>query len=188
MSGPVDEVLVEAENRMKKAIAVLRDEFVTIRTSRASGALVDRIMIDYYGSAVPLKQLATVAVPEPRLIVITPYDKTTIPSVEKAILQSDLGITPTSDGNVVRLPLPPLTEDRRKELLRVVGHMAEESRVAIRNVRRDANEHLKHLKTDKALSEDDERRAEAEMQKKTDKYIAEIGDMLKNKEEEVMEV
>lgn len=188
MIGSIDQIVAHAEDRMKKAISVLRDEFLTVRTGHASTALLNRVMIDYYGSQVPLKQLATISAPEPRLIVIQPYDKTTIGNIEKAILQSDLGITPNNDGTVVRLPIPPLTEERRNELIRVVKNMAEEGRVAIRNIRRDANEHLKELKKLKEVSEDDERRAEEEMQKRTDKYIAEIGEMLKNKEEEIMEV
>lgn len=188
MADSIEQIVANAENRMKKAISVLRDEFLTIRTGRASTALLDRVMIDYYGSPVPLKQLATISVPEPRLIVVQPYDKTTIGNIEKAILQSDLGVTPNSDGTVIRLPIPLLTEERRRELIRVIRNMAEEGRVAIRNIRRDANEHLKELKKLKEVSEDDEHRAEEEMQKKTDRYTDEIGEMLKNKEEETMEV
>jgi ribosome recycling factor len=184
----VEKIVLEAESRMKKAISVLRDEFLTIRTGRASTALLDRISTEYYGTRVPLKQLATLSVPEPRLLVIHPYDKNSIPGIEKAILQSDLGITPTNDGTVIRLPVPPLTEERRKDLIKIARGMAEEGRVSIRNIRRDSNEHLKSLEKEKQISEDDERRAEEEIQKKTDKYIAEIGEMLKNKEQEIMEV
>lgn len=188
MVGSIEQIVADAESRMKKAISVLRDEFLTVRTGRASTTLLDRVMIDYYGSPVPLNQLATISVPEPRLVVIQPYDKAAIGNIEKAILQSDLGVTPNNDGTVIRLPIPTLTEERRRELIRVVRNMAEESRVAIRNVRRDANEHLKELKKQKEVSEDDEHRSEEEMQKKTDKYVNEVDKMLKNKEEEIMEV
>lgn len=183
-----DKIELDAENRMKRAIQVLRDEFITVRTGRASTALLDRLTIEYYGTNVPLKQVATVSAPEPRSLSVHPFDKTTIPAIEKAIQQSDLGITPGNDGNVIHLPIPALNEERRKDLIKVVKHMAEESRVAVRNVRRDANEHLKGLKKDKKVSEDDERRAEEETQKLTDKYIKEIDEMLKNKEQEILEV
>jgi ribosome recycling factor len=187
-SGDIDKIISEADHRMKKAIQVLRDEFLTVRTGRASTALVERVTVSYYGTQTPLNQLATISAPEPRMLTVQPYDKTVINEMEKAIMQSDLGITPSNDGNLIRLPIPPLTEERRKDLIKVVKHMAEESRVAIRNVRRDANEHLKALKKDKHMSEDEERRAEDEMQKKTDKYIEEIDHMLKQKETEIMEV
>ena len=183
-----DKIEFDAEHRMKKAIQVLRDEFLTVRTGRASTALLDRIMVEYYGTQAPLNQLATVSAPEPRLLVVHPFDKTTIPAIEKAIQQSDLGITPGNDGNVVHLPVPPLNEERRQDLIKVVKIMAEDGRVAVRNVRRDANEHLKALKKDKKVSEDDEHRAEDETQKLTDKYIREIDEMLKNKEREILEV
>lgn len=184
----VEKTILEADSRMKKAISVLRDEFLTIRTGRASTALVDRIIVEYYGTRVPLKQLATLSVPEPRLLVIHPFDKNSIPGIEKAVLQSDLGITPSNDGTIIRLPVPPLTEDRRKELIKIASRMAEETRVAVRNIRRDSNESLKSVEKEKQISEDEERRAQEEIQKKTDKYIDEIGEMLKNKEEEIMEV
>ncbi len=184
-SGRIED---EAQRRMKKAIQVLRDEFMAVRTGRASTALLDRIHIEYYGADVPLNQLATVTSPEPRLLVVHPFDKTSIPGIEKAILQSELGITPSNDGNVVHLPIPQLNEERRKDIIKMVRGMAEESRIAVRNVRRDANEHLKELKKGKKVSEDDERRAEEEIQKLTDKYIAEIEEMLKNKEQEILEV
>jgi ribosome recycling factor len=183
-----DKIEVDAEHRMKKAIQVLRDEFLTVRTGRASTSLLDRLMVEYYGTQAPLIQLATVSAPEPRLLVIHPFDKSSIPAIEKAIQQSDLGVTPGNDGNVVHLPIPQLNEERRKDLIKVVKNMAEDSRVAIRNVRRDANEHLKALKKDKKVSEDDEKRAEKETQELTDKYVKEIDEMLKNKEQEIMEV
>ncbi len=185
LSGSIES---NAAQRMKKAIQITRDEFMTVRTGRASTSLVDRINVEYYGTEMPLAQLATVSSPEPRLLVVHPFDKTSIPAIEKAILQSDLGITPGNDGNVVHLPIPALNEERRRDLIRVVKTMAEEGRVAIRNIRRDSNEHLKVLKKDKQVSEDDERRAEDEVQKLTDKYIREIDDMLKNKEQEILEV
>lgn len=185
LSGKIE---VDAEHRMKKAIQILRDEFMTVRTGRASTSLLDRLSVEYYGAEAPLNQLATVSSPEPRLLIVHPFDKTSIQAIEKAILQSDLGITPSNDGNVVHLPIPPLNEERRRDLIKVVKGMAEESRVAIRNVRRDSNEHLKVLKKDKRVSEDDERRAEEEVQKLTDRYISEIDDMLKNKEKEILEV
>lgn len=184
----ISKIVHDSDHRMKRAIEVLREEFQTVRTGRASTALVDRITIPYYGTPTPLNQVASVSSPEPRMLVVQPYDKTLIPEIEKAIMQSELGITPSNDGNLVRLPVPPLTEDRRKDLIKVVRHMAEEGRVAIRNVRRDANEHLKNLKKEKHVSEDEERRSEEQMQKKTDDYIQEIDHLLKSKETEIMEV
>ncbi len=184
----VSKITSEAEHRMKKAIQVLRDEFLTIRTGRASTTLVDRIDISYYGTKTPIKQLASISTPEPRLIIVKPYDKNTLPEIEKAIMQSELGITPSNDGNIIRLPIPQLTEERRKDLIKIVKNMAEDSRIAVRNIRRDANDHLKTQEKDKSLSEDYEHRAEEEMQKKTDKYVDEIDDMIKQKEEEIMEI
>ncbi|MEW6188704.1 MAG: ribosome recycling factor [Actinomycetota bacterium] len=171
---------------MKKAIAATGGEFTGVRTGRASASLLDRVMVDYYGTKTPLNQLATVMVPEPQLIVIQPWDKSSIGNIEKAILKSDLGLTPSSDGNVIRLPFPPLTEERRKELVRVVRKMAEEGRIAIRNVRRDAKEALEDLKKDGEISEDEFERAKEKLQKITDKYVSEIDEMLKHKEEEIM--
>lgn len=184
-SGKIED---NAEVRMKKAIEVIKSEFMTIRTGRASTSLVDRVKVEYYGTEVPLNQLATVSSPEPRLLTVHPFDKTSIPAIEKAILQSDMGITPGNDGNVIHLPIPPLNEERRKDLIKVVKNLAEEGRIAIRNIRRDSNEHLKELKKDKKVSEDDERRAEDEVQKLTDRHIKEIEDMLKVKEQEILEV
>ncbi len=180
------ETLAEAERRMKKAIAATGSEFIGVRTGRASASLLDRVMVDYYGTIIPLNQLATVMVPEPQLIVIQPWDKSSIGNIEKAILKSDLGLTPSSDGNVIRLPFPPLTEERRKELVRVVRKMAEDGRIAIRNVRRDAKEALEDLKKDGEISEDEFERAKEKLQKITDKYVSEIDEMLKHKEEEIM--
>jgi ribosome recycling factor len=184
-SGKIED---HAEARMQKAIGVVKKEFVTIRTGRASTSLVDRVTVEYYGTEVPLVQLATVSSPEPRMLVVHPFDKTAIPAIEKAILQSELGITPGNDGNVIHLPIPALNEERRRDLIKVVKTMAEEGRVAIRNIRRDSNEHLKVLKKDKKVSEDDEKRAEAEIQKLTDKFIKEIDEMVKTKEQEILEV
>jgi ribosome recycling factor len=161
---------------------------MTVRTGRANTSLLDRVLVDYYGTETPLNQLATVSSPEPRQLVIHPFDKTAIPNIQKAILQSDLGVTPSDDGNVIHVPIPALNEERRYELIKVVRHLAEEGRIAVRNIRRDSNEHLKVLKKEKKVSEDDERKAEQEVQKLTDKYVKEIDEMLKVKEQEVLEV
>jgi len=184
----IKDVIAQAETKMKKAIAATSSEFATVRTGRASSALLDRITIEYYGNPTPLNQVATISVPEPRLILIQPWDKSTFSSIEKAILQSDLGLTPSNDGTYIRLAIPPLSEERRKELDRVVKHLAEEGRIAIRNVRRDAIESLRALEKKHEISEDDLRRARDQIQKLTDKYIEEINEMLKKKEKEIMEV
>lgn len=184
----IKKVLAEAEEKMKKAISVVRSEFGTVRTGRASVSLLDRITVDYFGTPTPLNQLATVTAPEPRLLMIQPWDKSTLPSVEKAILQSDLGLTPSNDGTFIRLPIPLLTEERRKELVKVVKGLAEEGRISIRNVRREANEALKAMEKRHEISEDDLYRTEEQVQKLTDNYIKEIDEMLKNKEKEITEV
>ncbi|MBI4744917.1 MAG: ribosome recycling factor [Actinobacteria bacterium] len=184
----VDKILNEAESKMKKAILAVSSEFSTVRTGRASPALLDRIMVDYYGTPTPLNQLATVSVPEARLLTIQPWDKSSMENVEKAILQSDLGLTPSNDGTIIRLPIPHLNEERRKELAKVIKGIAEEGRVAIRNIRRDANEHLKALEKKHEISEDDLRRFQEKVQKITDKYIEEIDAMLSNKDAEIKEV
>jgi ribosome recycling factor len=159
-----------------------------VRTGRASAALLDRIQIDYYGTMTPLQQLATVNVPEPRLITIQPYDPGSIKSIERAIQESDLGLTPSNDGKLIRLPIPQLTEERRKELVKVVRGLAEEGRVAVRNVRRDAMHHLKELVRNGDVGDDEERRAEERVQKLTDEHVTRIDDLLKRKEAEIMEV
>jgi len=173
---------------MDKSLESAAHEFNTVRTGRASAALLDRIQIDYYGTMTPLQQLATVNVPEPRLITIQPYDPGSIKNIERAIQESDLGLTPSNDGKLIRLPIPQLTEERRKELVKVVRGLAEEGRVAVRNVRRDAMHHLKELVRNGDVGDDEERRAEERVQKLTDEHVARIDDLLKRKEAEIMEV
>ncbi len=184
----LDEVLEDAERRMKKAVEHLKEEFASIRTGRASASLLNRVKVNYYGTSTPLNQVASIGVPEPTLLVISPYDKSVIPEVEKAILQSDLGLNPVSDGNVIRLPIPKLNEERRKELTRLVRAKAEEGRVAVRNVRRDAIEDLRSFEKEGEITKDDLHRGQEEAQKLTDRYVAEIDEMLKVKEQELMEV
>jgi ribosome recycling factor len=181
----VDELIQDAQKRMDSTIEHTRTEFNTVRTGRASAALLDRVQIDYYGTATPLKQLATINVPEPRMLTIQPFDPSSIKSIEKAIQESDLGLTPSNDGKLIRLPMPQPTEERRKELVKVVRKIAEEGRVAVRNVRRDAVHHLKDLKD---VGTDDERRAEENVQRLTDEHTKTIDDLLKHKEAEIMEV
>jgi ribosome recycling factor len=181
-------LLEEARDRMHKCVESTRHEFGSVRTGRANPALLDRIVVDYYGSQTPLKQMATISAPEARLISIQPYDKSSIKSIEKAILESDVGLSPSNDGAVVRLVLPELTEDRRKELVKVVRHIAEEGRVAIRNVRRDVMHDLRELKEGGDIGADDEHRAEGELQKVTDSRVGELDELLKVKEEEILEV
>lgn len=183
-----DDVLKDAEERMQSAVAAARKSFSSVRTGRANTSLLDRVTVDYYGTPTPLNQLATVSVPEPRLLVVQPWDKSQIAAVEKAILQSDLGLTPTSDGSVIRIAIPQLTEERRRELVRLVRKDAEERRVVIRNVRRDANEMLKSLEKEKEISEDEARRAQERVQELTDRYIQQIDQLLEAKEQEIMEV
>jgi ribosome recycling factor len=183
-----DEVLREAADKMRKAVSVNLEELASIRSGRATPALLNRVQVDYYGTKVPLNQLANLSVPEPRLLVIAPYDPNSISAIEKAILASDLGITPNNDGQVVRLAFPQLTEDRRKELIKVAHTRAEEGRVAIRSVRRHAKQDLEKMKKDGALSEDEERTAEGELQKLTDKHVGQVEENLKRKENELSEV
>jgi ribosome recycling factor len=184
----IDELLEDAKRRMDKSVETTAHEFTTVRTGRASAALLDRIQIDYYGQKTPLKQLATINVPEPRLLTIQPYDPGSIKTIERAIQESELGLTPNNDGKVIRLPIPQLTEERRKELVKVVKHLAEEGRVAVRNVRRDVMHDLKELVRDGEVGDDEERRAEDKAQKLTDEHVAKIDELLKKKEEEIMEV
>lgn len=176
------------EEKMKKALDVLKKELATLRAGRATPALLDKIVVDYYGTPMPVNQVATISVPEPRMIVIQPWEKTMVPAIEKAIQKSDLGLTPTNDGTVVRLTIPQLTQQRRTELVKVVHKKAEEGRVAIRNLRRDANEILKKMAKDKAISEDEGQLAQENIQKLTDKYIKEIDRVAAQKEKEIMEV
>jgi ribosome recycling factor len=182
----IKELLEDARERMGKSIESTRHEFATVRTGRASPHLLDRVQVDYYGASTPLKQLANVAATEARLLTITPYDKSAIKQIEKAILESDLGLTPSNDGNLVRLVIPELTEERRKELVKVVHGLAEEGRVAVRNIRRDCMHDLRELRKEGEVGEDEERRAEAELQKLTDGRVAEIEELLKGKEEEIL--
>jgi len=184
----VDELISDADTRMGKSVEHARNEFNTVRTGRASASLLDRIDIDYYGTATPLKQLATIGVPEARMLTVQPFDPGSIRSIEKAIQESDLGLTPSNDGKMIRLPIPQLTEERRKELVKVVRGLAEEHRVAVREIRRDAMEHLKELVDNGDVGADDERRAEERVQKLTDDHTKQIDDLLKHKEAEVMEV
>jgi ribosome recycling factor len=184
----VETTLKDAEHKMEQALSHLREELSSIRTGRASAAVLTRITVEYYGSPVPLNQLANVNVPEPRLLVIQPFDKNSIGQVEKAIQQSDLGITPSNDGQVIRLAFPPLTEERRRELVKQVHHRAEEGRVAIRNVRRHAKDDIEKLERDHLISEDELTRGEKELQKLTDRHVAEIDEIQRHKESELMEV
>ena len=183
-----DEVLRDAETKMKKAVSVNQEELASIRSGRASPTVLNRITVDYYGTQVPLNTIANISVPEPRLMVIAPYDASQIGAIEKALLASDLGITPNNDGQVIRLAFPQLTEDRRKELIKVAHLRAEEGRVAVRGVRRHAKQELERMKKDHKLSEDEERGAEAQLQKITDRYVSEVDANLKRKEAELSEV
>ena len=184
----VESALQDAVKKMKGAISVLHEELGAIRTGRATPALLNRVTVDYYGSTVPLNQLASFSVPEPRLLVIQPFDKNAIPGTERAIQTSDLGITPSNDGNVIRLAFPPLTEERRKELIRIAHERAEEARVAVRNVRRHAKDALERLEHDHEISEDDLKRSEKELQRLTDQFVAEVDQALGHKEKELGEV
>jgi ribosome recycling factor len=184
----IEDLLDDAKRRMDKSVDATANEFNTIRTGRASAALLDRVKVDYYGTETPLNQLATINVPEARLLTIQPYDPGSIKGIERAIQESELGLTPANDGKIIRLPIPQLTEERRKELVKVVRHVAEEGRVAVRNVRRDVMHHLKELVRDGEVGDDEERRAEERAQKLTDEHTAKIDELLKRKEEEIMEV
>ena len=184
----VDDLIQDATRRMDKSVEAVRHEFNSVRTGRASPALLDRIQVDYYGQPTPLKQLATINVPEPRLLTIQPFDPNSLRSIERSIQESDLGLTPSNDGKLIRLPIPQLTEERRKELVRVVRHLAEEGRVAVRNVRRDVMHHLKELVDEGEIGADEEHRAEDRAQKLTDEHVKTIDDVLKHKEAEILEV
>ena len=180
--------LEDAAERMTKSVEATRHEFSTVRTGRASPHLLDRIQVDYYGVSTPLKQLATVSASEARLLTITPYDKSSIKAIEKSILESDVGLTPSNDGNLIRLTIPELTEERRRDLVKVVHGIAEQGRVAIRNVRREVMHDLRELKKEGELGADDEHRAESELQRLTDERVAEIDSLLAGKEEEILQV
>ena len=184
----IDELLEDAGERMGKSVESSQHEFSTVRTGRASPALLDRVLVDYYGAMTPLNQLSTISAPEARLLTVQPYDKSSIKAIEKSINESDIGLHPSNDGNIVRLVVPELTEERRRELVKVVRNLAEEGRVAIRNVRRDTMQHLRELKAEGEASSDDEHRAEVELQKLTDGRVGELDAVLKAKEEEILAV
>lgn len=184
----VESAMKEGTEKMAKAIVVLKDELAGIRTGRATPALLSRIVVDYYGTQVPIQQLASFSVPEPRTLVIQPFDKNAISAMEKAIMSSDVGITPGNDGNVIRLSFPPLTEERRKDLIKLVHHRGEEGRVAVRNIRRHTKEELERLEREGRISEDDLVRSEKELQKQTDKHVAEIDEVVAHKEAELKEI
>lgn len=188
MNEIVSEYLADAGDRMDKAVVACLGEFNSVRTGRASTALLDRINVDYYGARTPLKQIANLSTPEARLITIAPFDKTAIKSIEHAIMESDLGLNPSSDGNVIRLAIPELTEERRRELVKVVKGLAENGRVSVRNIRRHIQQDLKDLQKEGDISEDEQHWAGDELQKVTDKHVEKIDEMLKHKEEEILEV
>ena len=188
MSEVTDEYIADAKDRMTKSVEATLTNFGSIRTGRANPHLLDRIMVDYYGAQTPLKQLATINAPEARLLTVTPFDKNSMNEIEKAIRNSDLGLNPSNDGNIIRLAVPELTEERRRDMVKQARHIGEEGRVGIRNVRRDVMHDLRELKTEGEIGEDDERRAETELQKLTDDKIAELDSFLKGKEAEIMEV
>jgi ribosome recycling factor len=184
----IDALLEDARERMTKSLESTQHEFSTVRTGRASPALLERVVVDYYGAPTPLNQLATISAPEARLITVQPYDKSSIKNIEKAINESDVGLNPSNDGNLIRLAVPELTEERRRELVKVVRNLAEDGRVAIRNVRRDTMQHLRDLKAEGETGSDDEHRAEVELQKLTDGRVGDLDAILKSKEEEILEV
>ena len=188
MAEMIDEFLADAKERMHKSVESTRGELATVRTGRASPHLLDRITVDYYGAPTDLRQLASIATTDARLLTLTPFDKSAIASIEKSILESDVGLTPNNDGNVIRLQVPELTEERRKEMVKVVHGVAEEGRVAVRNIRREVMADLRELKKEGEAGSDDEHRAESELQKLTDEAIGEIDGLLKGKEEEILEV
>src|SRR5579859_1698202 len=187
-SPMIKEALTEAEERMKGAITALGNDLAAVRTGRASPALVERLDVQYYGSPTPLQQLATISAPEPRLLTIKPFDPASLKDIERAILASELGLTPNNDGKLIRLSIPALTEERRKQLTKVVHHRLEEARVAVRNVRRSAHEDLREFEKEKMISQDDLERGETELQKLTDKYVEKIEELGKRKETEIMEI
>ena len=184
----IDDFLGDATQRMTKSVDATHEHFNSVRTGRATPALLDRITIDYYRTPTPLKNLATINAPEPRLLTIQPFDPSSVKQIEKTIQESDLGLTPSNDGKVIRLPIPQLTEERRKDLVKIVRGMAEEGRVSVRNVRRDAIKHLEELAKSGDVGDDEERAAEGRVQKLTDEHVAKIDDLLKRKEAEMMEV
>jgi ribosome recycling factor len=184
----IEDFIGDATQRMSKSVEATHEHFNSVRTGRASAALLDRITIEYYGTPTPLKNMATISAPEPRMLTIQPFDPSSIKQIEKTIQESDLGLTPSNDGKLIRLPIPQLTEDRRKELVKLVKQMAEEGRVAVRNVRRDAIRHLEELVRNGDVGDDEERAAESRVQKLTDEHTTKIDELLKRKEAEIMEV
>jgi ribosome recycling factor len=188
LSEITEEFIADAKDRMAKSVESCKHELSTVRTGRASPHLLDRVVVDYYGAETPLKQLAQVSATDARLLTLTPFDKSAISSIEKAIMESDLGLTPSNDGNVVRLSIPELNEERRREMVKIVHGVGEEGKVAVRNIRRDVMHDLRELKKEGEVGEDDERRAENELQKRTDTATQEIDTLLKAKEEEILEV
>ena len=184
----IDDIKQDAATRMKKSLDSLRQELAKLRTGRAHPSLLEHIHVDYYGSEVPLNQVASVNASDARTLAVQPWEQKMVPVIEKAIITSDLGLNPVTAGSVIRIPMPPLTEERRRDLVKVVRHEGENARVAVRNIRRDANHHLKQLLKDKDITEDQERQAEGEIQKLTDKYVGQIDEMLQHKENELMEI
>ncbi len=184
----IDEILKDAEQRMQKSVESLKSELAKVRTGRAHPSLLEHITVDYYGSETPLSQVASIGVEDARTLTVTPWEKNMVQAVEKAIMTSDLGLNPNSAGTVIRIPMPQLTEDRRRDLVKVVRHEGENGKIAIRNIRRDANSDFKSLEKEKEISEDDERRAQEQVQKLTDKYVKEIDEILKEKEADLMKV
>ena len=184
----IEEFLADARHRMDKSIESTKTEFNSIRTGRASAALLDRVTIDYYGMQTQLKNMATINTPEPRMLTVQPFDPSSVKAIERAIQESDLGLTPSNDGKVIRLPIPQLTEERRKELVKLVRKFGEEGKIAIRNVRRDVMKHLEELVRNGEVGDDEERRAEAQVQKLTDEHTKTIDDLLRHKESDIMEV
>jgi ribosome recycling factor len=184
----IDELLEDAKERMQKSVEATRNEFATVRTGRASPNLLDRLIIDYYDTETPLRQLAQVAATDARMLTVTPYDKSSIQAIEKAVMESDLGLTPSNDGNVIRLQIPELTEERRKELVKIVHNVAEQGKVGVRNVRRDVLNDMRELKKEGDAGSDEEHHGETELQKHTDAAVTEIDSLLKGKEEEILEV
>jgi len=181
-------VISKAEERMKKSIRALHEDLATIRTGRAHASLLDHVLVSYYGAEVPVNQVANLSVPEPRMIVVAPWEKQMLPEIEKAILSSDIGVTPSSDGEVIRIILPELTQERRQELVKKVRHIAEGSKIAVRNIRRHANDEIKALEKEKEISEDESRRLQEEIQRLTDRYIAEIDKVVEHKEQEILTI
>ena len=184
----INDVMSSAEDKMKKTVEVLRKDLASVRAGRANPAMLEKVTVDYYNTPTPINQLATVSVPEPRMLVIQPWDKSAIKDIEKAIMKSDLGLTPSNDGNVIRLPIPQLTAERRTEIAKTVRKKAEEARVAVRNIRRELIDNIKNLEKQKSISEDESKKGQEKAQKLTDKYIKEIDEILEKKENEIMEV